>query len=164
MPKTNEFDRLTIEGAVASAVRHRHGQIPREDSTGIERLILAYALCIDFGLIDELLELFSPNGVWDGRDFRYSLCQGTAEMRSFFQRVCGPIIRQTHIIYPPYLWRDDQSDSVFGLVPFSAAQATEPHKPNGGPHAYGIYQDHYLRTGGTWRIQSRVLRLRLVRQ
>lgn len=157
-------DHVTIEDAARRAVSAHRRSLDPDDDRAIQRLILAYGVCCDFALIDEAVELFTDDAVWDGEEFRLPRCEGRAEIRAHLANECVPGMRQVHVMEPPLLAPGDDAESAVGFVPFNAMQAAGGEGVIAGQHAYGIYQDRYRRDGEGWRIAHRVLRLRLVRK
>lgn len=162
MHDDNPTDR-TIEEAAQRAVASRDQALAPEDERAIQRLIIAYGLCSDFALIDEIPSLFVSDAVWDGREFRFPVCRGHEEIQGHFAKECRPGMRQVHIMEPPLLWADGD-DGAEGLVQFSAMQAADGAGVIAAQHAFGMYVDRYRRTDAGWKIEHRTLRLRLVRR
>lgn len=157
-------DDMTIEEVAARAVSSIGTALDAEDERAIGRLILAYGVCVDFALVDEVVGLFAPDAVWDGREFRFPMCRGEEEIRAQFERECLPGMRQVHVMEPPLLAPGDDPDVAYGLVPFNALQSADGTGKVAGPHTYGIYTDRYTRGSDGWKIARRTLRLRLVRK
>src|SRR4051812_49342546 len=83
------------------------------DRAEIGDVIAAYAACCDFAAIDTLISLFTVDAVWDGREFRFPRCEGHAELRSHFESVCRPGMRQVHNMGQVML-RAESEDVVHG--------------------------------------------------
>jgi len=156
-------DETTIEDEARHAVTSVGAPLAVDDERAIQRLILAYGMCVDFALIDEVVDLFVPDAVWDGREFGFPLCHGAEEIRAQFERECPPGLRQVHVMEPPLLALGEVPDVATGLVPFNALQCLDGGL-RAGQHTYGIYADRYRRSATGWKIERRTLRLRLVRK
>lgn len=155
---------LTIEEAAARAATSIDRPLDVDDERALQRLVLAYGVCVDFALVDEVVGYFTPDAVWDGREFRFPLCRGREEIRAQFEKECVPGMRQVHVMEPPLLWRDDDPDVAHGFVHFNALRSADGSGLVAAQHTYGIYTDRYRRGRDGWKIEHRTLRLRLVRK
>lgn len=155
----------SLSARVAEAVGHDGNELTYEDRSALERLVLMYGLCADFGMPEHVSDLFEDDGRWDGRAFRFPLCHGSAEISAWFQQVAAGESRQMHIMETPVFTPGPADDTAAGLVPFNAMESAVDGKGIiAGQHAFGIYEDQYRKRDGRWRIQSRTLHLRLVRR
>lgn len=156
----------SIDDAVRLAVAADAPRLPPADEGAIQRLVMGYGLCADFSLLDELTELFEPEAVWDGSAFRFPRCEGRDEIRAWFGKVAAAEQRQVHVM-GPVLVRPvtGDGDIARGIVSFDAMEAApEGHGVFAAQHAYGLYEDEYVKRGDAWRFSQRVLHLRLVRR
>lgn len=158
-----EGDESRIEDEARRAVASIGSPLDPDDERAIQRLILAYGLCVDFALVDEVVDLFTPDAVWDGRELHFPLCRGTEEIRAQFERECSPELRQVHVMEPPLLAASSEPDVATGLVPFNALRGIDGGI-RAGQHTYGMYSDRYRRDAEGWKFERRTLRLRLVRK
>jgi hypothetical protein len=156
---------MTIDAAAQAAVRWPDGQLDVSDERALQRLVLTYGICSDFGLVDELVELFEPDALWDGTGFRFPRCEGREEIHRWFTEVCGKGVRQVHVMEPAVFTAGDTPDRARGFVQFNAMEAAEDGRGLfASQHAYGIYEDAYRKRDDVWRFDRRTLHLRLVRR
>lgn len=156
----------SVENAVHWAVLNRDRALDPADAGALQALAVTYGFCADFGLVDEIVELFEPDAVWDGSGFRFPRCSGHAEIRSWFGEVSSTGNRQVHVMNPGlFTGVEGQDHLARGVVPFNAMEAApDGHGIYAAQHAYGLYEDEYAKRDGTWRFARRTLHLRLVRR
>jgi ketosteroid isomerase-like protein len=154
----------SIEEAVRLAVENRSRRLPPEDEAAVQGLIVAYGLAADFGHADAVADLFTDDATWDGSNFRFPRCDGRDEIRAWFGKLAAEGKRQVHVMEPALLWADGP-DRAHGVVSFNAMEVDpDGHGVFAAQHAYGLYEDQYVKHAGAWRLAQRSLHLRLVRR
>ena len=120
-----------------------------EDVEAIRTLDAAYCRLLDDGDWSEVVQLFTPDGVFDG----LSVVRGHADLLAFFSRLAdGGLTAFWHHV--SNLEVDVQGDqaSVRSLL-------WQPCVVHGVPHvAAGRYADRLLRTGAGWRYELKQVR------
>lgn len=128
----------------------------RDIQRDCEALSIAYARAIDFRDFDDFLALFAEDGVLDvGRVIR----NREALRDSISQRPDG--LRTRHIITNIFIDVVDEDHargiSYLTLYKHLSEDSNPPPGPVDStlPAAVGHYEDHFIRTSGGWRFQSR---------
>jgi ketosteroid isomerase-like protein len=120
--------------------------------TAIQRLTYDYAFFNDTFRVDELVALFTEDGVFDLSSAGLERYEGHAAIRAFFERERRAV---THLMHVTTNHRIDVSgDSASGTVYFLGTARSADGRENA---ARGYYDDSYVRVDGTWRFRSRTV-------
>lgn len=121
-----------------------------EDVEAIRRLTHEFAMALDTKKLDALMDLFTPDAVFDPGMAEVPVLNGLDEIRAFFSGAFDALsyvfhLNGNHII-------DIDGDTATGTVYHQASAV-----PVGGEvfTAYGYYADSYARTAGGWKLQRR---------
>lgn len=121
-----------------------------EDLAAIERLTYEYAMAVDTMQLDDLMDLFVPEAVFDPGPGGVPVMNNRDEIREFFNGTfegCKNLFHMTsnHII-------NLDGDSATGTVYYAAQGLTTDGDAFG---ANGYYGDTYTRTANGWKFQRR---------
>jgi len=116
---------------------------------GVQSAIAAYAQALDSGRVDDLVDLFTPDGVSDiagvgtfeGHDALRASYAGFVPKRPQLHLVSNTVITS---------WTDDEATAISDLVFFQRGGSGWAVK------IVGHYHDTLRRTDGAWRFQRRV--------
>jgi SnoaL-like domain len=129
---------------------------PIEDRLAIEDLFLEYARAMDFGEIDAVAALFTPDG--RVRDIAGKLWDAAAG---------GPRGFAAHWLVPPGARRGQHwiqrvrteriSDDAYRILSYWSSTRWEVGSPAPVLGALGLYTDTVVRRDGRWMIQEKVI-------
>ena len=125
-----------------------------KDRTAIQELTHKYALYCDTRRFDDVLELFTVNGVFDETQSGIpEVIRGRVALRSYYHQSNVPITHITHYI----------SNHIIRAVATGKDKGTcHVHceailKDGCRVQVHGYYDDVYLKVRGHWRFASRVV-------
>lgn len=142
---------------IRTALAHRTAGCDAEVADAVQRLVLAYAMAVDFGEFDAVAELFDADAVWDGTEFGFGRHERCEAIATALREQCTGARAIVHFTGPSLVWQDG-ADRAGGVVYFSALRRDEAGVSR---QAFGVYEDGYVRHDGTWRFALRTLRFRL---
>lgn len=125
-----------------------------EDKIAIHDLNHRYAIFIDTYQIDEWVSLFTPDVIFDEREFNFGLHEGQDAVRAY-----GHVLRQTtrhmsHIMSNHLvegLSQDDAKGTAMGLIEAMTMDGTRTRY-------LVFYEDQYRKSDSAWKIHKRTLR------
>ena len=122
------------------------------DAWEIVQLANLYCQHADAGRIDELSELFTPNGIWDGTGVLLGKHEGREEIANFMKGLgIGAVVGSCHLS-SNHVVNFDSVDHAVGSV----YTTSETRLRNGSVRlAFNIVHDEYVWTGEQWRFSSR---------
>ncbi|WP_340268480.1 nuclear transport factor 2 family protein [Sphingobium mellinum] len=125
-----------------------------EDKIEIHDLCHRYALCIDSYRIDDWVALFTPDVVFDEREFEFGLHEGREAVRAY-----GHVLRETtrHMshLMSNHLVENISDGSATGTVTGLVEAMTNDLVRT---RYLVLYQDEYRKCDGAWKIHRRVLK------
>lgn len=150
---------LTAAAVIAAQARRVPGT---EDQLAIGGLIVRYARCVDLGLVDDAVALFTLGGVWDGSGIGRPRVEGRDDIRRHFEAAIDPDRLSLHVMHPPLLAGTVDTDHALGVVTFSHLRGSAGGGMEASVQTFGEYVDEYHRQDGTWRIASRSMAVRMI--
>lgn len=122
-----------------------------------QRLALLYSHYIDQGQASKVADLFTEDGVWRYANQRF---EGRAELRRFFEERETMTHRLSRHLITNHVVNVLDENNAVGVLYFVHLQDNTGEDGTralqGQPRMVGQYEDVYIRTGGEWRIKSRV--------
>lgn len=125
-----------------------------EEKIAIQELNYCYALHIDLKQIDEWVNVFSPDGILDEREFGFGLHSGHDEMREYALKLTSNVITQVHLM-TNHLISEIGPAEARGTV-FALVESLTHSRGHMRFHLY--YEDEYMKLGSEWKIRKRLLR------
>jgi len=123
-----------------------------EDRLAIQELTSRYAYYVDTFQNDKLMELWAEDAIFDESRVGTGLHEGAGAIAAFFDELKKTVTHQAHITANQII--EDLDDThAKGLV-FSIVEAVTIA---GNMRAVVYYSDEYVKAGGLWRFQSRVI-------
>jgi ketosteroid isomerase-like protein len=126
--------------------------VEASDVAVIEQLTYRYALYNDTFRIDELVDLFTPDGVIDFTQVGMRRHEGRDSVRGYFEHERRVVSHLMHITTNHLI--EIHGDTATGTVYFLALAVLIDGQEN---PARGYYEDVYARTPDGWRFRSRVI-------
>lgn len=123
------------------------------DIEQIRRLTHEYAGNLDGGLLDELVSLFTDDGVWDGSGWGIPAIQGTKALREFFAATMASNAGTCHLTSNHIITIDGNSAACTAY--FHAFGRRLDGSLN---DSLGIYTDELVRTAQGWKFSRRSVR------
>lgn len=125
-----------------------------EDKLAIQELNHLYAYFIDIGAADRWAnEVFTPDAVFDERDYSSGLFVGRAAIEAFGIELTASV---THVVH-------HMTNHVITSMSVDAATGVafcicEVEAPDGRRERFNvIYEDEYAKADGGWKIAKRIL-------
>lgn len=134
---------MTVE-AVASRV---------QDELDIVRATHTYALGLDRFDPRLALSAFSDDAVWDATSVGLDRFEGSAAILAFFEQDAAAVDKQFHVLTNHRVEFVDDDHARGTNYVYAEAEM----KSGARIKAVALNEDTYLRTGGGWRIASRVI-------
>jgi hypothetical protein len=123
-----------------------------EDRLAIRDLTSRYAYYVDTFQSDKLMELWAEDAVFDESRVGTGLHVGAGEIRAFFDELKKTVSHQAHITSNQLI--EELHDLRAKGIVFSMVEAVTIA---GNMRAVVYYCDEYVKSGGRWRFQSRVI-------
>lgn len=123
-----------------------------EDRLAIRDLTSRYAFYVDTFQNDKLMELWAEDAVFDESRVGTGLHVGATVIGAFFDELKKTVTHQAHITANQLIEELDDTHAK-GIV-FSIVEAVTIA---GNMRAVVYYADEYVKAGGRWRFQSRVI-------
>ncbi len=123
-----------------------------EDRLAIRELTSRYAFYVDTFQNDKLMQLWEKDAVFDESEVGTGRHEGIAAIAMFFDEVRRTVTHQAHITANQLIEELDDTHAK-GIV-FSIVEAITRA---GKMRAVVYYADEYVKAGGRWRFQSRVI-------
>ncbi len=123
-----------------------------EDRLAIRELTSRYAYYVDTFQNDKLMELWTEDAVFDESRVGTGLHVGARAILAFFDELKKTVTHQAHIT-ANQLIEELHESSAKGIV-FSIVEAVTLA---GNMRAVVYYSDEYVKSGGRWCFQSRVI-------
>jgi ketosteroid isomerase-like protein len=123
------------------------------DLEQIRALTHRYGLALDTFDLDGIVEVFTPDGVFDCSAFGLEVCEGEEGIRSFFAHNQQVMANQIHMF----------SNHIIDFDGADEAHGTNYLEQDGYTHegariqCLGLNRDSYVRTGDGWRIKRRAI-------
>lgn len=135
-------------GAVAGAA----GTVENSsnDIEQLRRLTHRYAGSLDGGRLDELVSLFTADGIWDGSGWGIPAVQGTENLREFFAATMASNDGTCHLTLNHII--DVDGDSAAGTAYFHAFGR---RRDGSLQDSLGTYTDEFVRTAQGWKFGRR---------
>lgn len=122
-----------------------------DDVAAIVRLTHDYALYNDTFRVDELVDLFTDDAVFDMRPAGLDRYEGREAIRDFFEREKRALSHVMHLTANHRI--DVEGDTASGTAYFLAIGVTRREGRENS--ARGYYDDRYVRTRLGWRFVTR---------
>ena len=119
------------------------------------KLMHQYSDCLDNGRLEELVALFTDDGVWDGSAWGLAEVRGAAQLRTFFDAtiLAHAGTGTVHLVLNHII--DVSADTAAGTAYFQAFG----RNPDGTrKDSLGLYTDQFVRTGASWKFARRTVR------
>ncbi len=126
------------------------------DVEQLRQLMHKYSSHLDAGRLDELVSLFTDDGVWDGSAWGLPEIQSTADLRTFFAETVSGHAGTVHLVLNHIITVD--SDAATGTAYF---QAFGLDAEGNRKDSLGIYTDAFVRTLQGWKFARRAVRAAL---
>lgn len=129
------------------------GPATESDIEQIRRLAHSYAKAIDQGQVDDVVALFTADGIWDPRTIGMDVARGAHELRTGLNAVMERISETFHLT----------SNHVVDVTPNAATGTSYYHsfmidaQGNRG-ESLGLFTDEYVRTPQGWKFQRRTIK------
>lgn len=118
----------------------------------IRRLTHEYSAHLDGGRLDELVSLFTGDGIWDGTGWGIPPVQGTSALRDFFASTMSSNAGTVHLVLNHII--DLDGDTAKGTACFHAFG----RRLDGNLHdSLGLYTDTFIRTAQGWKFSRRAV-------
>lgn len=136
--------------AAAPRTASAAGAAADSDIELIRRLTHEYVSALDGGRLDDLLALFTEDGVWDGTGWGIPAVQGTAALREFFTSTMASNRGTCHLVLNHII--DVDGDTAKGTAYFHAFG----RRLDGSlQDSLGLYSDSFARTARGWKFARR---------
>jgi hypothetical protein len=123
-----------------------------EDRLAIRDLTSRYAYYVDTFQNDKLMELWAEDAVFDESRVGTGLHVGASAIGAFFDELKKTVTHQAHITANQLI--EELHDTRAKGIVFSVVEAVTLA---GNMRAVVYYSDEYVKAGGRWRFQSRVI-------
>ena len=125
-----------------------------DDRLAIQELNQRYAVHIDLKEIEEWVDLFTQEAVFDEREFGTPLLNGHDDIRAYGQELAATVKYAMHHMTTHLI--DELTATSARGVAFAVVEALM----NDGDHGRHqvIYKDRYNKVDGQWRIAERILK------
>jgi len=123
-----------------------------EDRLAIRDLTSRYAYYVDTFQNDKLMKLWAEDAIFDESRMGTGLHVGAAAIEAFFGALRKTITHQAHITANQLI--EELSETRATGIVFSLVEAVTIA---GNMRAVVYYADQYVKAGGRWRFQSRVV-------
>lgn len=128
-----------------------------EDRMAIRKLNLQYAFYIDTGEVDQWVDTFAADGVFDERECNYGLHVGHDQIRSHGRNIVAGAAQVVHLMFN-HLITDLTASTASGTV----SGLAEGVSRTGERHRFHVaYEDEYVKTAEEWKLGRRVVRPRM---
>ncbi len=145
-------------GAVDAAAR-------REIEDACHKLVVEYTHVVDFGRASEIADLFTPDGLWESSDARYS---GREVIRTSFMMRQKQTERTSRHVCTNVSITVLDADTAEGLTYLSLyrsdSRLDDGVAPLHGPLLVGNYIDKFVRTPDGWKFSVRTVEVAFRRQ
>ena len=128
-----------------------------EEKFAIQELNLRYALHIDLMQVEQWVDTFTADAVFDEREFDFGIHIGHEQIRAYGDAIVANAHKFVHVM-TNHLVTDVADSSAKGTV-YGIAEGVSLSGERTRYHVF--YEDEYTKTDGRWRISSRVVRPRL---
>ncbi|WP_461170278.1 nuclear transport factor 2 family protein [Arthrobacter sp. Z1-15] len=116
----------------------------------IRRLTHEYVSALDGGRPDDLVALFTEDGIWDGTGWGIPVIQGSAALREFFESTMSSNLGTCHLVLNHII--DVEGDAAECTAYFHAFG----RRLDGSlQDSLGLYSDVFARTAGGWKFARR---------
>lgn len=122
------------------------------DVEALQRLTHEYCRTLDLGLIDELVELWTADAVWDASEFGMAAVEGAEAIRGFYEGLVASTAHRFHAALNHLF--DIDGDTATGTVYVHAFVADADGARN---ESLGYYEDAYVRAADGWKFQRRTV-------
>ncbi|WAP51320.1 nuclear transport factor 2 family protein [Arthrobacter sp. ATA002] len=141
----------SASGAVSSpSAVSSPGPVSGSDVELIRRLTHEYVSALDGGRLDDLVSLFTEDGVWDGTGWGIPAVQGSAALRGFFESTMSSNRGTCHLVLNHII--DVEGNSATGTAYFHAFG----RRLDGSlQDSLGLYSDVFARTSRGWKFARR---------
>jgi hypothetical protein len=123
-----------------------------EDRLAIRDLTSRYAYYVDTFQNDKIMELWAEDAVFDESRVGTGRHVGASAIEAFFGEVKKTVTHQAHITANQLI--EELHDTRAKGIVFSIVEAVTVA---GNMRAVVYYSDEYVKAGGRWRFQSRVI-------
>jgi ketosteroid isomerase-like protein len=119
----------------------------------IRALTHRYGLALDTFDLDGIVDVFTPDGIFDCSAFGLEVCDGQESIRTFFDHNQQVMANQIHMF----------SNHIIDFDGPDEAHGTNYLEQDGYTHdgariqCLGLNRDEYVRTDNGWRIKRRVI-------
>lgn len=124
-----------------------------QDRAEIQELTARYAFYVDNRRVDDMVELWTDDGVFDASATGLSRIDGRAAIRRFFEETGPNAQARCHLMTNLIIDQLD-GDEAKGTCYFSSELVT---LSGARLVTKGYYEDAYARQGGTWKLRHRTV-------
>jgi hypothetical protein len=124
-----------------------------EDKIAIQELNYRYALHIDLTQTEQWVNIFTPDGILDEREFGFGVHSGHDGIRKYALDLASHVIHQVHLM-TNHLISEVSPTQATGTV-FALVEGMTRTLGHNRFHVY--YEDEYVKHDKVWKFKKRVL-------
>lgn len=128
------------------------GVAAASDLEALRRLSHEYCRAVDLGRLDDLMELWAADAVWDASEFGMAAVVGGEAIRAFYE---GLVANTTHRFHAALNHMIDVDGDTARATVYVHAFIVSPEGAR--EESLGYYDDDYVRTAEGWRFQRRAV-------
>jgi ketosteroid isomerase-like protein len=140
-----------VSDTTATSSTSRYSPAQLADLEEIRALTHRYGLALDRFDVAGVLEVFTPDAVFDASPFGLAAMDGHESIREFFEHNEQSMANQMHL-FANHIIEFDGPDEAHGTN-YLFEDGFNKHGQR--IHCLGLNEDHYVRTAEGWRIAGR---------